>query len=174
MKKKLLNLMDSKHLEDEPLVYMHEHFKNQNHSSLKNNWVWFSKEDLEKIIGGIEQIQKDETSKKGDGVRIYYGVYNKRVCDYLDELNKSDSHPRKGGYKDHEGRNTVFFVPTYQGKNDSEHIDCITVASAAAARDDYKHDRPIPAPPPFTGGYDVGTICPPLTPPNTSCSGSNL
>lgn len=174
MSKKLFNLMGSKHLEPPPLVYLHEHFKKQNLASLKNNWVWFSKEDLQKIIEGIDQIQKDESTKKGDGVRIYYGVYNDKVCEYLDELTKNDKDRRKGGYQDLEGRNTVFFVPTYLGKDESEHVDCITQGSVAKSRDDYQHNRKIPVPHPITGGYDVGTICPPPTPPNTRCSGSNL
>jgi len=64
MAKKLFNPMGPMHLEVPSLVYMHEHFKRQNKSSLKNNWVWFSKEDLKKIIEGIGQIQKDDNTQR--------------------------------------------------------------------------------------------------------------
>lgn len=159
-------------LPDAPLVYMHEHFKKLNHSNLKNGWAWYSITDLQNIIDMIEQIQKDDPSKTGDGVRLYHGAYNDKVCDYIGKIPDSTGKPTS--YKDHEGHNTVFFVPTYKGSNVGEHVDVITPESAAAQRTNYQNNIDLPNP--LTGGLDVGDICPPPPPgsPDCSKSGSNL
>ena len=164
MAKELFNLMHGRSMEPAPLVYLHEHFKNHKRS-LKNNWVWFSKEDIESIYKSIKQIKIEDPAKDGDGVRLYYGIYNQRVCEYLKKLTGSD-------YSDHKDHNTTFFVPTYSGKTEDEHIDCITKADAVRMKDDYDHDRALSDPKLNVDGYDVGTICPP--PAICDGSGSHL
>jgi hypothetical protein len=170
MKKEQQNkALATMHLEEQPLVYLHEHFKKQKISALKNNWVWYSKEDLQNVIKAIEQIEKDEPEKKGDGVRLYMAIYNNRLCDFLTAI--STTNP-KTDYIDHEGHNTIFILPTYEGSNKDEHIDCISKANVIKYKKEYDNDHPIPVPHPWTGGFDVGTICPPPT--DCSGQGSNF
>lgn len=155
------------HLTEEPLVYLHEHYKKNKGSVLKNNWVWYSKEDLRDMITAIEQIEK------GDGVRLYLAIYNNRVCDFLTAVSKNDPDPTKHkDYSDHEGYNTIFILPTYEGSTKEEHVDCISKANVIKYQKEYESDHPIPVPHPWTGGFDVGTICPP--PSNCSGTGSNF
>jgi hypothetical protein len=163
MEKKLFNLFGMS-LPPEPLVYLHEYFKEQDYG-LPNNWVWFSRQDLQNILNSIDALTSGANT--GDGVRLYHGVYNQQLCDYLDHANPGTS------YQDHLDQSTVFFVPTYRSAH-AEHIDNISQADAARIRADYENGVDLPIP--WAGGFDVGTICPPYTPPATSCarSGSNL
>lgn len=172
MGNKHLNLATGMQLEDGPLVYLHEHFKefnDNNHPNLTNNWVWFSKKDLKAIRKGIKKIKKDDPKKNGDGVRIYYGIYNKRVCELLTRLSKEKPNTPRD-YSDHVGHNTVLFVPTYEGTLEGEHIDCISQDSAGEYKEAYKRDEELPHS--FTGGFNVGNICPPPKP--CPFSGSHL
>lgn len=153
-----------------PLVYLHEHFKKNNiagSNNLKNNWVWYSTKDLQEIIKMIEAI-------KGDGVRLYYGIYNDKVCDFLTKVSKKKDQNNYRDYGDHQGHNTVFFVPTYGGNLDDEHIDNISLETVKEFRDNYEKGLDLPEP--LVGGFNVGNICPPPFPPGGNCdhSGSNL
>ena len=150
-----------------PLIYLHEHFKAYNKKSstpLKNNWVWYSKEDLKAILKLIEEIKDDDPNKEGDGVRLYYGIYNDKVCEYLTRINKGND------YSNHKDHNTVFFVPTYKIEGEGEHIDDITPESVIKYQDDYNHNRDLPKF--FEGGYNVGNICPPPRTVGGDCSSS--
>ncbi|MBS1497461.1 MAG: hypothetical protein JSU03_01010 [Bacteroidetes bacterium] len=150
-------------LKHQALVYMHEEFKAKN-KSFKNNWVWYSRSDIQNILNAIDNLPA------GDGVRLYHGVYDKAVCDYLNTLTSTQD------YNNHIGHNTVFFVPTYKGSEADEHIDNISAAEADMDRADRNAGKPIPQS--FDGGegYNLGTICPPPTPPKTECGkkGNNL
>ena len=160
MQKKLFNLSTGIPLEDAPLVYLHEHFKkhnNPNRPHLQNNWVWYHKDDLNAIIDMIEKI------KDGDGVRIYYGIYNEEVCKYISTLTGND-------YTNHIGHNTVLFVPTYEGSGKDEHIDSISKESAGQLKKNYEAGVELPHP--AIGGYNVGNICPPPPTGKPDCKGS--
>ena len=174
MKKELFNLSKGRRLEDAPLVYLHEHFKKLNKKSktpLKNDWVWFSKEDIEAILEMIKKLDQPDLNKEGDGVRLYYGIYNKKVCNFLTKLPKTGKNIDRD-YSDHDGHNTVFFVPTYKIDGEVECVDGISTASVTKIRKDYNADLEIPLPISFTGGFDVGNICPP--PKKCVFTGSNL
>ena len=155
MATELLNLVDGKPIINEACVYLHEHFK-KNKSKMNNGWVWYSTDDLQAILKSIGELTSG--SRKGDGVRLYYGVYDKHVCKHI---NKAD----------HLDYNTVFFVPTYSEVDKGEHIDFMTEKEVTDARKKYETDTPLPEK--LVQGYNVGTICPP---PNTGCrnSGSRL
>ena len=190
----LSNLPNGMKLRADPLVYLHEHFKNHNKKSntpLQNNWVWFSKEDLEAILEMIKKLDNPATEQVGDGVRLYYGIYNKRVCEYLNQLSANEPNPRD--FTNYEGHNTTFFVPTYKGAEKDEHLDAITTQSVAKIKNDYANDASIDVitsrmkgnvenimqnsdEKDFEGGYNVGNICPPPLNPGGHCktSGSNL
>lgn len=146
------------------LIYLHEQFKKNNTGSkkLKNNWVWYERKDLQRLIEMIDEIG-------GDGVRLYYGIYNKKVCDLLTAISK----PHRD-YADHEGHNTVFFVRTTKGTAENEHIDDISTETVTKYREAYKIDADLPKP--FLPGFNVGHICPPPISPERDCSksGSHL
>lgn len=172
MGKKLFNLSSGMELGDAPLIYLHEEFKKhnkKNHEPLKNNWVWFSKENLETIRKMIEEIDVDGKKIKGDGVRLYYGIYNQQVCDHLNKLPDPEDGTSRD-YSDHKGHNTVFFVPTYKGAGQDEHIDGISPENVKKFRENYEQGQDLPEP--FMGGFDVGHICPP--PKDCDSSGSIL
>lgn len=171
MKKKLFNLSNGMHLEDAPLVYLHEEFKIINKKKLKNNWVWYSLQDLKDIVAEIENLDDENLQKEGDGVRLYYGIYNKRVCDYLTAIKKMPPNENRI-YADHDGHNTVFFVPTYKIKGRDEKIDDINMADLAKLKEAYKNNLEIPVPKNITGGYNVGNICPPPPTGKPDCKGS--
>ena len=178
-------------LKADPLVYLHEQFKNHNKKSstpLQNNWVWFSKEDLEAILAMIKKLDNPGLDKVGDGVRLYYGIYNSKVCEYLTQKSKNGPNPRD--FTNYNGHNTTFFVPTYKGKENDEHVDCITPENVARIKVNFENDREIslndakrkeeynsdlgtPVNEDVPGGFNVGNICPP---PVGDCgkSGSNL
>lgn len=175
MGKKLFNLSSGMYLEDAPLVYLHEHFKTHNKKGLKNNWVWFDKKILEDILAAIKELDDVKIMKEGDGVRLYYGIYNKQVCDYLTKIPKKGKDKDRN-YSDHIGHNTVFFVPTYKVDGIGECIDNISPTDVIKLRKDYINEQEIPIPASFTGGFDVGHICPPPRSEDGDCtnSGSNL
>ena len=151
MEKKEIDLSPGMQLNPPPLVYLHEHFKEKNlpgsPTYLQNNWVWYRTEDLQNIIKMIEKIN-------GDGVRLYYGIYNKQVCDYLNKQNIGTD------YSNHVDHNTVFFVPTIEGSAKDEHIDDITPKTVEEYREKYHRNEDLPEKK-FEGGYNVGHICPP-------------
>ena len=43
----------------------------------------YSEKDILAIANMIKQIQKDDLNKKGDGIGLYYSIYNDKVCEYL-------------------------------------------------------------------------------------------
>lgn len=151
MENETFDLSPGMRLDPPPLIYLHEHFKKLNQNGcppLENNWVWYSKEDLKAIVEMILEI------KDGDGVRLYYGIYNDKVCEYLKRQNNGTD------YSEHENRNTVFFVPTYKGASKDEHIDNIAPETRKEYRENYINNLGLPETI-FEGGYNVGHICPP-------------
>jgi hypothetical protein len=120
----------------------------------------------------IDPINIDDgksVTKKGDGVRLYYGMYNDKVCDLLTRI-----APNQGDFSSHLDHNTVFFVPTYEIAGGDKHIDDISPETVAKYRDDYENGRDLGHK--FGGGFNVGNICPPPPPSEIDCSrsGSNL
>ena len=166
MEKKEIDLSPGMPLNPPPLIYLHEYFKEKNLAGpnhLENNWVWYSNEDLKNIADMIAQIKKGDPNKNGDGVRLYYGIYNDKVCEYLKKQNNGTD------YSEYENRNTVFFVPTYEGASKDEHIDDITPKTLEEWREKYikKEDLPENM---IEGGYNVGHICPPPKTPTGECA----
>ena len=107
------------------------------------------------------------------GEDAYRLIYNKRVCDYLTAIPKLPPNTGRN-YSDHIGHNTVFFVPTYKIEGKGEHIDDICPETVEKFREAYGRNEELPNS--YAGGFNVGHICPPFTPPATDCdrSGSNL
>jgi hypothetical protein len=169
MEKELSDVPNNMPLDPAPLVYMHEHFKKINAKKLPNTWVWYKIEELEAIVAAIRALDDTATKKKGDGVRLYYGMYNDKVCDLLTRI-----APNQGDFSSHLDHNTVFFVPTYEIAGGDKHIDDISPETVAKYRDDYENGRDLGHK--FGGGFNVGNICPPPPPSESDCSrsGSNL
>lgn len=157
-------------MEAQALVYMHEHFK-KNGSNLKNRWVWYDKAFFKEIS---DYLQKNAQI---DGVRIYYGIYNRRVCEYLEHVKQGSQGPQPN-YMEYVDHNSAFFVPTY-GKHRTEEgsdaeqetsEDGIPTTDIARFRKHYQNNDPIPLP--AIGGFNAGHICPP--PRKCGNSGSKL
>ena len=68
--------------------------------------------------------------------------------------------------------NTVFFVPTYKIEGKVKQIDDISPGDVQKYRDNYNQNLEIELPINFTGGYNVGHICPPPKTPTGDCSNS--
>jgi hypothetical protein len=169
MEKKEFDLSPGMRLDPPPLIYLHEHFKKNNipgPTLLKNNWVWYSESDIKAISEMIEQIKKDDPNKKGDGVRLYYGIYNEKVCEFLNKHNNGTN------YSEHKNHNTVFFVPTYEGASKDEHIDDIDPNTVKEYRDKYNKNEDLPENM-FEGGYNVGHICPPPKTTTEECANNS-
>ncbi len=169
MEKKLFDSPKGIHLDPPPLIYMHEHFKAHNikcSTPLENNWVWYSLEDLKSIVAEVEKLNDEALKKEGDGVRLYYGIYNKKVCEYLTRVVNNGEN-----YLNHLDHNSVFFVPTYKIEGEGEHIDNITPETAKEFRDNYCHDLDLPDKL-VEGGYNLGHICPPPKTEGGNCNGT--